>query len=386
MSGEANHNENVDQKSRAPRKLANGNVPLSNPSSDTTPGTTVDDDNNDSSSKNISNPHLGSTPGSQRKQNSSEMTSKKPKATIKNGDKVLEYVFKLGRDPSLPESNELPDQTKKVKEEQTTESTELSDARAVSEEEISQDVANKVSKEDEDADTIKSDTKPSSRRNTSKRQKQDGQKPTRRKKRKAKPRGTSPVHFPTDPDTEELYGPKYTHSLPVRKSADSILRSVAKMYYGPNRLQGNDSFLDDYQPIYSTLEMLVSPLRKAQPMDSWSVSDVALFETGICKYGKDFYKIAQSIPGKKSGDVVNFYYGIWKHSQSGHKWRCRNMDETERKKSDQKFSEVRKATESAHQRYVMGKGRPESWVGRMRRGGGRNGTTNSKNKKRKRRR
>jgi hypothetical protein len=67
--------------------------------------------------------------------------------------------------------------------------------------------------------------------------------------------------------------------------------------------------------------MLLSPLRKYSPLDEWSPREIALFEAGICKLGKDFYRISKIIQTKKTSQVVEFYYCCFKPSVHYKLWK-----------------------------------------------------------------
>mmetsp|Transcript_9468 Transcript_9468/g.13212 ORF Transcript_9468/g.13212 Transcript_9468/m.13212 type:complete len:321 (+) Transcript_9468:93-1055(+) len=208
----------------------------------------------------------------------------------------------------------------------------------------------------------------------------------RRKKRKQKPRGSSPVHFQCG-GHEENYGPKHTIGLPSRSRADKVLGSVAKIYYGATRLAGFENFSlngNEEYPIYNTMEVLISPLRNPQPVDKWSMNDIALFESAICEHGKDFFKVARCIPGKTTEDIVQFYYGVWKYSYNGHIWRKKRKKKLGQEQTDEAFNEIRKATLNAFKRDVLGIAEDSDWHAKMRRGARNNGTQKPRRKKRRR--
>jgi hypothetical protein len=66
---------------------------------------------------------------------------------------------------------------------------------------------------------------------------------------------------------------------------------------------------------YSTIDLLLSPLRKESVLDKWTAKEIALFEAGICTFGKEFHSIARLMPNKTTAECVDFYY-LWK--KSGH--------------------------------------------------------------------
>jgi hypothetical protein len=132
------------------------------------------------------------------------------------------------------------------------------------------------------------------------------------KKRKTMKRCTSPSHFAVDPEEEIRYGEDYTLDLPSRERVDLLLRNVAAFYYRPKEPHPNqtavwvDSEYDQTQ--YTTLDLLVSPIRRVSARESWSNREVAIFEAAMCKHPKDFAAIARLIKTKTTQQVVQFYY------------------------------------------------------------------------------
>ncbi|PHJ22057.1 myb-like dna-binding domain protein [Cystoisospora suis] len=68
------------------------------------------------------------------------------------------------------------------------------------------------------------------------------------------------------------------------------------------------------------LELLTSPLRKANVVDLWGPKEVALFEAGICRYGKDFNVLQRLIGTKSTCEIVDFYY-LWKQTNRYVAWK-----------------------------------------------------------------
>ena len=76
------------------------------------------------------------------------------------------------------------------------------------------------------------------------------------------------------------------------------------------------------------IELLTSPLRHRNVLDLWGPKEVALFEAGICKYGKDFSMLQRLIGTKTTKEVVDFYY-LWKQTNRYASWKAhRNLSRT----------------------------------------------------------
>lgn len=169
---------------------------------------------------------------------------------------------------------------------------------------------------------------------------------TDKKKSKSKtmPRCTSPSHFTSmlsGAPNNDINNNALTLPLAASQSSaaigtlnsrtvdklrtDGLLSAVSSLYYRPRLLHPNgaDVFVSpEYDRLeYSTLDMLLSPLRAESTLDDWSPLDIALFESGICAHGKDFHAIAKLMSGRKScSQCVEFYY-VWKKSSHYALWK-----------------------------------------------------------------
>ena len=145
------------------------------------------------------------------------------------------------------------------------------------------------------------------------------------KKRKLMKRCTSPSHFLVDPEEEVRYGPDYSLELPGRGRIDDLLRANATMYYRPKELHTSGTSVwvnGEYDSLeYPTIDLLLSPLRKTLALDNWSPKEIALFEAGMCRLGKNFHQIQKLIKTKDTQEIVEFYYTCWKQSQHYQIWK-----------------------------------------------------------------
>jgi len=136
------------------------------------------------------------------------------------------------------------------------------------------------------------------------------------KKRKTVKRCTSPSHFLVPPEEEVKFGPDFTLELPGRDRVDSLLRAVSNLYYRPKEVHASGTAVwvnGDYDSLeYPTIDLLLSPLRKPNVLDCWSPREIALFEAGICRLGKNFHQIQRLLPTKTTQAIVEFYYNCWK--------------------------------------------------------------------------
>ena len=71
---------------------------------------------------------------------------------------------------------------------------------------------------------------------------------------------------------------------------------------------------------HTTKGMLQNPARKGHVWDHWTPYEIALFESAICIYGKDFWKIQNVIKTKTTKETIAFYY-VWKKSSHYTIWK-----------------------------------------------------------------
>jgi hypothetical protein len=53
--------------------------------------------------------------------------------------------------------------------------------------------------------------------------------------------------------------------------------------------------------------------------DTWTLKEIALFEAGMCNFGKDFHNVQKVVRTKTTNEIVDFYYQ-WKKSAHGNQW------------------------------------------------------------------
>jgi hypothetical protein len=148
-----------------------------------------------------------------------------------------------------------------------------------------------------------------------------------RKRRRIVQRASSPSHLRIEQAEATTYGPEYLTEMPGRARVDALLRSVSEIFYHRRETPDGGGGSEVFAPLpphneYSTYEILSSPLRRPAAWDSWTPREVALFEAGICRFGKDFSAIVRATGLKKSvHEVVEFYYTAWKHSAHYRIWK-----------------------------------------------------------------
>eukprot|EP00474_Spongospora_subterranea_P009510 CRZ09968.1 hypothetical protein [Spongospora subterranea] len=128
-----------------------------------------------------------------------------------------------------------------------------------------------------------------------------------------------------DETAEPTYDKPVLTLLPQRRKVDMFLNSMSAIFHQPDKKGVPPEMVHYVMPDkdriqYSTLDALLSPLRKQSIWETWSPFQIALFEAGICTLGKNFHDIAKLIDQKTTGDVVNLYYH-WKQSSHYEMWK-----------------------------------------------------------------
>jgi len=127
----------------------------------------------------------------------------------------------------------------------------------------------------------------------------------------------SPNNFSVS-NQRRQYHTKFKH----RENLDLVQKVVAKMYYrdSQSRLGQNEGMSAKAENFFPTVEQLQNPLRPISALDDWALGEIALFEAGICAFGKNFYQIQKFIANKTTADCVSFYY-FWKRSAHYQMWK-----------------------------------------------------------------
>ncbi len=72
-------------------------------------------------------------------------------------------------------------------------------------------------------------------------------------------------------------------------------------------------------------------------LDAWPAEDVATFEEGVARFGKNFHKVAQELGGKYPvGTLILFYYARWKKTSGFRVWQSLHE-----KQEDENIAECR---------------------------------------------
>lgn len=108
---------------------------------------------------------------------------------------------------------------------------------------------------------------------------------------------------------------------------ENYLALVSSMYYGGisacHLLEGSGRRRRKGRGL-KTISILLSPLRKDYAFERWSPYEVAVFETGLCTFGKQFKKIEKMLKDKSYSEITQFYYK-WKQTSHYQAWKTAFM-------------------------------------------------------------
>jgi len=68
------------------------------------------------------------------------------------------------------------------------------------------------------------------------------------------------------------------------------------------------------------MDSLVSPLKADYVFEKWSPKEIAIFEAGLCKYGKEFSFIQFLVKTKNVNEIIQFYFA-WKNTSHYKMWK-----------------------------------------------------------------
>lgn len=71
---------------------------------------------------------------------------------------------------------------------------------------------------------------------------------------------------------------------------------------------------------FTSLDLLLNPLRHKFVWETWSPYEIALFESCVCKFGKQFVFYEKIIRTKTKDEILSFYY-YWKQSKYYKTWK-----------------------------------------------------------------
>lgn len=143
--------------------------------------------------------------------------------------------------------------------------------------------------------------------------------------RKRKSEDTS-IYFKKNKNGEDILGPTIKKETKIKNAFEALLDYVREVYFTNNQsidesnILNNNTHNNDDSFKFTSLDLLINPLRKSFPWETWSPYEIALFNCCICKFGTNFDLYLNIITTKKKEEVIDFYY-TWKSSKYYRMWK-----------------------------------------------------------------
>ena len=133
------------------------------------------------------------------------------------------------------------------------------------------------------------------------------------------------IYFKKNKNGEDILGPTIKKETKIKNAFEALLDYVREVYFTNDHTtneinQTNNSRDADNSFKFTSLDLLINPLRKAFPWETWSPYEIALFNCCICKFGTNFDLYLNIITTKKKDEVIDFYY-TWKSSKYYKMWK-----------------------------------------------------------------
>ena len=137
------------------------------------------------------------------------------------------------------------------------------------------------------------------------------------------------ISFKKNKNGEDILGSTTKKETKIKNAFEALLDYVREVYFT------NDHSMNETNPInsshnghniidnsfkFTSLDLLINPLRKSFPWETWSPYEIALFNCCICKFGTNFDLYLNIITTKKKEEVIDFYY-TWKSSKYYKMWK-----------------------------------------------------------------
>ena len=135
----------------------------------------------------------------------------------------------------------------------------------------------------------------------------------------------SAIYFKKNKNGEDILGPTIKKEVKIKNAFEALLDYVREVYfYNDNSINEKNSVNNsnniDNNFKFTSLDLLINPLRKTFPWETWSPYEIALFNCCICKFGTNFDLYLKIITTKKKEEIIDFYY-TWKSSKYYKIWK-----------------------------------------------------------------
>ena len=134
------------------------------------------------------------------------------------------------------------------------------------------------------------------------------------------------IFFKKTKGGEDILGPTIKKETKIKNAFEALLDYVREVYFTNDHSNNeanstnNNSHTNDDSFKFTSLDLLINPLRKTFPWETWSPYEIALFNCCICKFNTNFDLYLNIITTKTKEEVIDFYY-TWKSSKYYKMWK-----------------------------------------------------------------
>lgn len=134
------------------------------------------------------------------------------------------------------------------------------------------------------------------------------------------------IYFKKDKNNEDIFGANIKPETKINSAFEAFLDYVREIYFTNDHTSQGETAVNshnhnsDNRFKFTSLDLLLNPLRKSIIWETWSPYEIALFNCCICKFGTNFDLFLNIITTKKKEEIIDFYY-IWKSSKYYKLWK-----------------------------------------------------------------
>ena len=119
------------------------------------------------------------------------------------------------------------------------------------------------------------------------------------------------ISFKKNKNGEEILGPTIKKETKIKNAFEALLDYVREVYFTNDHSLNETNSVNNSHNIdnsfkFTSLDLLINPLRKTFPWETWSPYEIALFNCCICKFGTNFDLYLNIITTKKKEEVIDF--------------------------------------------------------------------------------
>ena len=131
------------------------------------------------------------------------------------------------------------------------------------------------------------------------------------------------IFFKKDKNGEDFLTSNTKKEIKINHAFEALLDFVREIYFTNDHSslnETNNNHINENKFKFTSLDLLLNPLRKSFTWETWSPYEIALFNCCICKFGTNFDLYLNIITTKTKEEVIDFYFA-WKSSKYYKLWK-----------------------------------------------------------------